>query len=173
LRKQTVHAGEGFGPESIGQAIKYLHAERIGHGFHLFNWQQVEGRQKSNAKAYVDRLVEWVTDLRITLEVCLTSNENTMPSLKIADHPFRTMVEERVSVTIATDNRLVSNTNTVLELSKAVRVFALTPQQLKEIVITGFKRSFFPGSYADRRRYVRMAMNHFDEVSKKHGVSLS
>lgn len=133
----------------------------------------MEGRYKSNASAYVDRLVKWITDGRITLEVCLTSNENTMPSLNIEDHPFKKMVQERVSVTIATDNRLISNTNMVLELSKAVRTFALTPRQLKEIVITGFKRSFFPGSYAERRRYVRMAMDHFDIVAKKHGVFLS
>jgi adenosine deaminase len=33
---KTVHAGEGFGPESIWQAVRDLHAERIGHGFHLF-----------------------------------------------------------------------------------------------------------------------------------------
>jgi adenosine deaminase len=34
--KKTVHAGEGFGPESIFQAVRDLHADRIGHGFHLF-----------------------------------------------------------------------------------------------------------------------------------------
>jgi len=32
---KTAHAGEGYGPESIYQAIRDLHAERIGHGFHL------------------------------------------------------------------------------------------------------------------------------------------
>jgi adenosine deaminase len=34
---RTVHAGEAFGPESIFQAISRCHAERIGHGYHLFN----------------------------------------------------------------------------------------------------------------------------------------
>lgn len=34
---KTVHAGEGFGPESIRQAISDLHAQRIGHGYNLFN----------------------------------------------------------------------------------------------------------------------------------------
>lgn len=36
--KKTVHAGEGFGPESIFQAVRDLHADRIGHGFHLFRY---------------------------------------------------------------------------------------------------------------------------------------
>jgi adenosine deaminase len=30
---KTVHAGEGYGAESIFQAITDLHAERIGHGY--------------------------------------------------------------------------------------------------------------------------------------------
>jgi adenosine deaminase len=39
--KKTVHAGEGFGPESIFQAVRDLHADRIGHGFHLFRYSTV------------------------------------------------------------------------------------------------------------------------------------
>ncbi len=35
--KKTVHAGEAYGPESIFQAITELHADRIGHGLHLFD----------------------------------------------------------------------------------------------------------------------------------------
>jgi adenosine deaminase len=35
------HAGEGYGPESIFQACMDLHAERIGHGFHLFSVDKV------------------------------------------------------------------------------------------------------------------------------------
>jgi adenosine deaminase len=38
---KTVHAGEGFGPESIFQACRDLHAERIGHGYHLFSVDKV------------------------------------------------------------------------------------------------------------------------------------
>merc|ERR1712046_242891 len=79
---KMVHAGEGFGPESIGQAVKYLHAERIGHGFHLFSEDQVQGEaHKAEPQQYIDRLVNWVSDLRVTMEVCLTSNINTMPWL--------------------------------------------------------------------------------------------
>ena len=35
--RKTVHAGEAYGPESIFQAIAKLHADRIGHGLHLFD----------------------------------------------------------------------------------------------------------------------------------------
>ena len=167
---KTVHAGEGFGPESIGQAVKYLHAERIGHGFHIFNADQVTGSNKSRAKSYVESLVNWCSDRRITMEVCLTSNLHTMPDLKIESHPFARMVRERLSVSIATDNRLVSNTTSTRELALAVRTFQLTPKELKEIVMTGFKRSFFPAPYSVRRKYVRTVMDYYDRVAKKHGV---
>jgi adenosine deaminase len=168
---KTVHAGEGFGPESIGQAVKYLHAERIGHGFHLFNADLVT-KGTEDASEYVKRLVNWVSDLRITMEVCLTSNLNTMPKLKIEDHPFGKMIRNRISVTINTDNRLISNTNTVEELKKAAYTFDLNPKELRELVITGFKRSFFPGDYPSRRKYVRQVMDYYDEVSRKHGIDI-
>ena len=38
---KTVHAGEGYGPESIFQALQDCHADRIGHGFHLFSTDRV------------------------------------------------------------------------------------------------------------------------------------
>ena len=166
---KTVHAGEGFGPESIGQAVKYLHAERIGHGFHLFNVDQVVTKDV-DAAHYVKSLVNWISDLRITMEVCLTSNLNTMPKLKLEDHPFGKMVRNRISVTINTDNRLVSNTSTVEELKKAAYTFDLTAKQLRELVITGFKRSFFPGDYPTRRKYVRQVIDFYDSICRKHGI---
>lgn len=46
---RTVHAGEAFGPESIFQAIARCHAERIGHGYHLFNKDYVTGKGNHTA----------------------------------------------------------------------------------------------------------------------------
>ena len=171
---KTVHAGEAYGPESIAQAVKYLHAERIGHGYHIFSVDKVVGKHnKLKAKRYVDQLVEYVSDKRITLEVCLTSNIQTMPDLAAAGlkaHAFRKMVDNRLSITINTDNRLVSNTTTVKELRHAIETFQLTGKQLRDIVITGFKRSFFPRKYVEKRTYSRKAMNYYDAICAKHGI---
>ena len=72
---KTVHAGEGFGPESIGQAINELHADRIGHGFHLFSADLIEGEKDERKRSeYVRKLVKVVCDRRMAVEVCLTSN---------------------------------------------------------------------------------------------------
>ena len=141
----------------------------------------VERRQYSHrsisvttgGRAYVDRLVKYVSDRRITMEVCPTSNLNTMPDLRLEDHALKTMVENRVSISIGTDNRLVSNTTVCRELRLAVDTFQLSPKQLKEIVICGFKRSFYAGPYTQRRAYVRKVMDFYDAVSLKHGVPLT
>jgi adenosine deaminase len=161
--KKTVHAGEAYGPESIFQAITSLHADRIGHGTHLYAVEQVE---TPDAERYVRRLVEFISDRRITLEVCITSNLQTMPELdQVSDHPFGRMVKDRLSVSLCTDNRLVSRTSVTAEIHKAWEAFALTPSDLRNVVIYGFKRSFFPGTYLEKRKYVREVIDYYDKVS--------
>ena len=67
------------------------------------------------------------------------------------------------------DNRLVSKTSTVKELKLAIDTFNLSPSELREIVINGFKRSFYHGPYVQRREYVRRAVAHYDQIAAKHG----
>lgn len=161
---KTVHAGEGYGPESIFQAVRDLHAERIGHGFHLFSEHLVTGEDNvANPSDYVRRLTKYICDRRINIEVCLTSNLGTMPDLKLKDHAFGRMLKEGVSVTINTDNRLVSDTTVTKELRKAVDNFNVSPSQLKSLIVNGFKRSFYSGPYADRREYVRSVFAYYGE----------
>ena len=171
LINKTVHAGEGYGPESITQAIKYLHAERIGHGFHLFNMNMVKDPKNiAEGQLYIDRLVKYVCDRRICMEVCLTSNLDTMPQLKISNHAFNQMLLHNCSVTLNTDNRLMSNTTTIKELKLAIDTFQLTPKKVRQIVIDGFKRSFYHGSYSERRAYVRQAIDYYDSVAAKYNI---
>ncbi|MEM1183366.1 MAG: adenosine deaminase family protein, partial [Acidobacteriota bacterium] len=144
-------------------------ADRIGHGTHLFAAEQVEAE---DPERYVRQLAEYVADRRITLEVCVTSNMQTMPSLRrVEDHPFGRMVRERLSVTLCTDNRLVSRTSVTAEIQQACRAFDLTPKELRSIVIHGFKRSFFPGGYNAKRAYVRRAIDAYDQVAREHGYA--
>merc|ERR1712093_555446 len=95
-----------------------------------------------------------------------------MPELKVMkDHPFARMLKTNLCVTLNTDNRLVSNTTTVAELKKGIEAFRLSPKQLRDIVITGFKRSFYPGPYEERRAYVRKVMDYYDHLAKEHGIA--
>ena len=46
----TIHAGEGYGKESIWQAIQYCGAHRIGHGTRLIDDIAVAGRQSGEVR---------------------------------------------------------------------------------------------------------------------------
>lgn len=168
---KTVHAGEDYGPESIFQAITDCHADRIGHGTWLFSHKHIRDKAITDKKRYVDKLVRYVADRRITLEVCLTSNQQTIPELRddLKKHPFKKMREARCSVTLCTDNRLVSRTTMTDEVEKAVAAFQIDPRGLKDVLIYGFKRSFFPGTYPEKRNWVRTVLDHMEDVFLQAG----
>lgn len=173
LRK-TVHAGEAYGPPSIFQAITDCHADRIGHGTHLFAAELVSGLPAAERKRYMEELAEYVASLRITIEVCLTSNMQTIPGIKqLKNHPFGKMLAHRLSVSLCTDNRLVSHTTVCDEIERAVGAFDISPAHLKDIIIYGFKRSFLSLSYAQKREYVRHVIEYYEAVEKKFGVTES
>jgi adenosine deaminase len=171
---KTVHAGEDYGPESIFQAITDCHADRIGHGTWLFSTRHIQDRAIRDRRAYIDALIRYIAERRITIEVCLTSNQQTIPELRdsLARHPFRHMRRERLSVALCTDNRLVSRTTVTDEVWKAVETFKLQPKELKNVLIYGFKRSFFPGTYRDKRSYIRSVLDHLEAVMLEAGFDV-
>ena len=88
---KTVHAGEAYGPESIFQAITELHADRIGHGYYLFDTSKIENHSIRDRQRYVEELSQYIADRRVTIEVNLTSNLQTNASLKtLKEHSFKT-----------------------------------------------------------------------------------
>jgi adenosine deaminase len=169
---KTVHAGEDYGPESIFQAISDCHTDRIGHGTWLFDASRVHGPEVDDPGRYVEELAQFVADKRITIEVCLTSNQQTVPELAddLSLHPFGEMSRRRLSTTFCTDNRLVSNTTVTEEIARAVDAFDLSPRAVRDCLIYGFKRSFFPGTYFEKRAYVRQVIDFADRVLREAGV---
>jgi adenosine deaminase len=143
----TVHAGEGYGPPSIAQAIHYCGAHRIGHGTRL---------------AEDPDLMHYVLDHRIPLEVCLTSNVQTRTVRAVKDHPFGNYLNLGLRVTLNTDNTMVSNTNISKEYALAARAFRLSPYRIKRIIVNGFKSSFLP--YEEKARTLRQAILDIDNV---------
>ncbi|MEY2742472.1 MAG: hypothetical protein RIS21_840 [Planctomycetota bacterium] len=167
---KTVHAGEDYGAESILQAIGDCHADRIGHGVWLFDTTKI-GPGVRDKQAYVNRLSEYVADRRITIEVCLTSNQQTVPELAgdLSKHPFGEMRRRRLSTTFCTDNRLVSDTTCTKEILRAADAFALAPHEIRDLLIYGFKRSFYPGTYLEKRDYVRSIIDYADRTLEAAG----
>ena len=125
----TVHAGEGYGPDSIRQALRDCHAHRIGHGTRL------------REDAY---LMRHVKDLRIPLEVCITSNVQTGAVPSYEEHPVRSYFDQGLVVTLNTDNRLVSGTTLTDEYWKAHRHLGFTWPELQQVARMGFQSAFLP-----------------------------
>jgi adenosine deaminase len=165
---KTVHAGEAYGPESIFTAITKCHADRIGHGLFLFREDLIRDESITDKKRYIENLANYIADRRITIEVCLTSNMQTNPDIKnIKDHSLGKMLDQRLSISFCTDNRLVSHTSVCGELRLALDNFDISDSKLKDIIVYGFKRSFYYGSYSDKRKYVRKCINYYDKVSEQ------
>jgi adenosine deaminase len=170
--KKTVHAGEAYGPESIFQAVAKLHADRIGHGLHLFDADMISAGSPQDKKAYIENLVNYIAENRTTIEVCLTSNVQTSPALKdISEHSLRQMLARKLSLTFCTDNRLVSHTTVTRELSLALENFDIGPDQLKDIIAYGFKRSFFYHPYPMKRKWVRQIIDWYETLEKRFKVA--
>lgn len=171
---KTVHAGEAYGAESIFQAISALHADRIGHGYLLFSPERIRDIRITDKEAYARRLAQYIADRRITMEVCLTSNLQTNPGIgRLGDHALRKMIDGRLSVALCTDNRLVSHTSMSREIRLAVDECGVTPRELRDIVIHSFKRSFHPGSYLEKRAYVRQTIDYYDRVCARFAAVTS
>jgi adenosine deaminase len=161
----TVHAGEAYGPESIYDAICECGATRIGHGTNLFAYDTIQAPDILDRPQFSERLAEYIARTRTTMEVCPTSNLQTLPSIGSLDrHPLRQMIAHKLSVAICTDNRLVSHTSVTDELLKVVEALDLDVATLRSLVVASFKGAFFPGSYARKRAYVHHAMTLFDSV---------
>lgn len=166
--QKTVHAGEAFGPESIFQALTECHADRLGHGTFLFSADRVKRDTVEEPERYVNQLVESIARSRICVEVNLTSNLQTLPEMtSIKEHPLRQMIDHGLSATICTDNRLVSHTTVTRELSLAVEHFDLGIDQIRNLVVAGFKGSFFPGNYSDKRAFVRKVLDRIRHVEQE------
>jgi adenosine deaminase len=96
----------------------------------------------------------------------------TVPELKdIREHSLAKMLAHKLSLTICTDNRLVSHTTVTRELELALSNFDIPPDQLKDIIIYGFKRSFYYQPYPEKRKYVRKVIDYYEKLEKEHGVA--
>eukprot|EP00002_Diphylleia_rotans_P009426 TRINITY_DN1962_c0_g1_i1.p1 TRINITY_DN1962_c0_g1~~TRINITY_DN1962_c0_g1_i1.p1 ORF type:complete len:432 (-),score=75.85 TRINITY_DN1962_c0_g1_i1:195-1490(-) len=174
LLKKTVHAGEADGPNSIYQAIVNCHADRIGHGLHLFDTDWVrssKGTTLFGAEALVKKLVEHVASKRICIEACITSNWQTHPELAASkSHPITNMLKHDLCVTLCCDNKLVSHTTLQKEYRTAVSHFGLNACQVRELVLNAFRSSFFHGTYHEKLEYYRSIEDYYTRIEAEFGI---
>jgi adenosine deaminase len=152
----TIHAGEAYGPESVAQAIHVCGAHRIGHGCRL--------RENGD-------LLHYVTDHRIPLECCPSSNVQTGAVADLTTHPLKLYYDIGLRVTVNTDNRLITDTTVSKELWLCHARLGMSFSDIKSIIMAGFKSSFLP--FHERQAYLRRVgqeLNRFGEDGVYRGV---
>lgn len=149
----TIHAGEAYGPESIAQAIHVCGAHRIGHGCRL--------REHGD-------LLHFVNDHRIPLECCPSSNVQTGAVRDLRSHPLKFYFDLGLRVTVNTDNRLITDTSMSKELWLAHTAIGLPFNEIKSLIVAGFKSSFQP--FHEKQAMLRRVTNElrgFDEHGER------
>lgn len=144
----TVHAGEGYGKESIWQAIQYCGAHRIGHATRLIDDMTIA----DGKVVKLGDLAQYVLDKRIPLEICLLSNVHTGATPSVAEHPFRIFYQQKFRVFLNTDNRLMSNTTLSREFEVAAETFDLSLNDFEILTINAMKSAFLP--YDQRCKFI-------------------
>ncbi|MGO9241576.1 MAG: adenosine deaminase [Bryobacteraceae bacterium] len=124
------HGGETTGPESVWEALE-CGAERIGHGI---------GAIGDAA------LVRHLTERRIPLEICVTSNLRTGAVASLREHPLRRLYEAGVPVTLNTDDPAMFGTTLEREYEMAATEFGFTGRELREVASNGFEFAFDEGA---------------------------
>jgi adenosine deaminase len=127
----TAHAGEASGAPSVWETLERLQPERIGHGI-----RSIED----------DRLLERLVTDRIHLEVCPTSNVQTMGRLceRYEDHPVAALRRRGVDLSISTDCRTVSNVTLAQEYERLRAAFGWTREDLVACNLAAVRASFAP-----------------------------
>jgi len=168
----TVHAGEDLGAESIYHALISLHPDRIGHGLHIFNDNQLALAHIKNRTLFLERLAGLMARKNIAIESCISSNFQTNPSIKdLSHHPLPRFVEWKIPVVLCTDNRLVSRTTLSHEYEILLNYRPVQPERLKALLLRGFTHGFYPGSWTERNAFIAVVQKQIDAIFAQHKIN--
>lgn len=123
----TIHAGEQGDGQNVYDAVSLLGAERVGHGIHIKGHQQAYDLVKSKS---------------IALETCPSSNVQTKAVESLSAHPIKEFYQDKLAITINTDNRTVSNTTMTDEVRKVMEEFNLSREDYFNIYKVSVAHSF-------------------------------
>ena len=133
--RSVPHAGETTGPETIWTSLGELGAERIGHG---------------TSAAQDPRLLAYLADNRIPLEVCPSSNVATRAVASLAEHPLPRFVEAGVIVTINSDDPPMFGTTLNREYEIAADLLGLDRAGVADLARAAVRVSFAPDDLTTR-----------------------
>ncbi len=128
--KVVAHAGEDVDSWSIWDAIKHLKVQRIGHG----------------TSAMLDeKLIRYLSEKKIPLEVCPTSNIITRKYVTaIENHPVRMFYDRGINLTINTDDPILFGISLVDEYMNLWNNDIFTAKEIVELIHNNLYASFLP-----------------------------
>ena len=141
----TIHAGEAAGLISIKEAVEICGAQRIGHGVRI-----TEDIDFTTGK--IGETASLIRDKKIALEMCPSSNVQTGATTSLAEHPIDKLAKLDFTVTINTDNRLMSGTSMSKEVGIVVDTFNWNFDQLEKATVDAMKSAFI--SENDRNQII-------------------
>ena len=141
----TIHAGEGGSAENIREAVFTHGATRIGHGVSL---------------QHDPELLKAVRDRGTVFEICLTSNLQTYTVPSAQAHPFKKFLDEKIRVTLNTDDPAISNITLTDEFELAAREYRLKPAEIRGLLLNAAGAVFGEASLQRELagRYERMGL---------------
>jgi adenosine deaminase len=122
----TIHAGEADGAESVRAAVR-MGAARIGHGVRSFE---------------DENLMDELAKSGIPLELCPTSNLQTVVFDELSSYPLRRFIEKGICITLNSDNRSVSATDAHRELELVGEEFSLTREEKRVLLQNSVRAAF-------------------------------
>ncbi|WFE49080.1 adenosine deaminase [Micromonospora sp. WMMD1155] len=129
------HAGETTGPQTIWDALNELGAERIGHGI---------------SAAQDPKLLTYLAERQIGMEICPTSNVRTRAVADLDEHPLRQLVDAGLLVTINSDDPPMFGTTLNDEYAVAARLLGADREGLAGLARNAVSASFLDAAGKQR-----------------------
>ncbi|MFI6780444.1 adenosine deaminase [Micromonospora sp. NPDC050276] len=133
--RSVPHAGETTGPQTVWDALNELGAERIGHGI---------------SAAQDPRLLAYLAERQIGMEICPTSNVRTRAVATLDEHPLPRLVEAGLLVTINSDDPPMFGTTLNDEYAVAARLLGVGAEGLAGLARNAVTASFLDGAGKQR-----------------------
>ena len=124
---RTAHAGEAKGPESVWETLQYFQPTRIGHGVRCIE---------------DSKLVEYLAEQKIHLEICPTSNVQINVFGEYSDHPIDRLYKSGVSVGVNTDARALVNVSLTDEYVKLTDEFGWSIEDFRRCNLSALHCAF-------------------------------
>jgi len=142
-----LHAGETEGPRSIWSALQVADSRRIGHGV-----RAVED----------DRLMAYLREKQVPLEVCPSSNICLKVFPSLAEHSLPRLMEAGLYITINSDDPPMFNTTLTNEYMLAQKSFGWGAATLEGMVLNAVQASLLPDD--ERARMVQEFQTAFESL---------